>query len=263
MEKKQSASKTFFNVLKYIINNNALWRVPLVLGNAFLFHFFVTFLGRTTKKKLFNGKQILLFPNCNISSMLIYAKLPDEDEIMLLRKRADNETVFLDIGANVGLYSIALADKVGDVIAFEPHPFTASRCRKNFSINNLSENNVKEIALSSRSEKIFFSDYGGSSTVNKIVEQSENTIEVQAMTLDEFASLNNFSKEIKYLMKIDVEGFELEVLKGAQNFLKDYNIEAIVFECFGHQKELVSVILEKHGFKISRLSTNNYYAVKG
>lgn len=263
MEKKQSISKTIFNVSKYIIDSNEIWRVPFVFVYSFIFHFFVTFLGFTIKKKLFNGKQILLFPSCNVSSMLIYTKLPDKDEIMLLRNLADKKTTFFDIGANVGFYSIALSDKVGDIIAFEPHPFSASRCKKNFAINNLDENNVKEIALSSQSGKIFFSDYGSSSTVNKIVERSENTIEVQAMTLDDFVSSNNFSKNTKYLLKIDVEGFESEVFKGAQNFLNDHVITAIVFECFDQQKKPVLAMLEKCGFKVEKLSTNNYYAIKG
>ena len=248
--------------MKYISDNNKIWRVPFVLFNSFLFHFIVTFLGHTIKRKLFNGNRMFLFPGCNISSMLIYAKLPDKEEIMLLRGLADKKTIFFDIGANVGLYSIALADKVGDVIAFEPHPFTASRCRKNFSLNNLDLNNVKEIALGSQSGKAYFSDYGSSSTVNKIVMQPMDAIEVKVMTMDEFIAVNKYSEKEKYLVKIDVEGFEADVLSGSNNFLQNYNIKAIVFECFGDQKKPVTSILEKYGFKIKRLSTNNYYATK-
>lgn len=262
MEKKESIIKTVFSVLKYIVDNNPIWRVPLVLCNTFLFHLFVTFLGQTRKKKLFNGKQVLLYPGCNISSMLIYTEIPDREEIMLLRKLVDKEMIFFDIGANIGFYSIALSDKVGDVIAFEPHPFTASRCRENFIINGLNGDNVKEVALGSRNEKKSFSDYGGSSTINSFVEKSANTIEVQTTTLDEFVFSNNFSKELKYLVKVDVEGFELDVLEGAQDFLRNYNIKAIVFESFDNQKKLVSDMLEKNGFKVGRLSTNNYYATK-
>ena len=80
------------------------------------------------------------------------------------------KTVFLDIGANIGSYSVSMMDICDEVIAFEPHPYTSKRCKMNYLLNDVPESNIKQLALSNEVGKIHFSDYGGSSTVNHIVE---------------------------------------------------------------------------------------------
>ena len=168
--------------------------------------------------------------------------------------------MFLDIGANIGSYSVSMMDICDDIIAFEPHPYTAKRSKMNFLLNNFEESKVKQIALSNESGKIYFSDYGGSSTVNHIID-STNGIEVDVTTLDDFIIQNNFSEEKNYIIKVDVEGFEQQVFEGGKNFLTTYNIKGIVFECFS--KDGVFDILSNYGFNtIEKLSENNYIARK-
>ena len=170
------------------------------------------------------------------------------------------KTVFLDIGANIGSYSVSMMDICDDIIAFEPHPYTAKRSKMNFLLNNFEESKVKQIALSNESGKIYFSDYGGSSTVNHIIDGT-NGIEVDVTTLDDFIIQNNFSEEKNYIIKVDVEGFEQQVFEGGKNFLTTYNIKGIVFECFS--KDCVFDILSNYGFNtIEKLSENNYIARK-
>ncbi len=64
-------------------------------------------------------------------------------------------------------------------------------------------------------------------------------------------------------MKIDVEGFEKEILLGARDFLMNYQISGIVFECFSSNQESVFEILKDYGFVfIKQLGKDNYFATK-
>jgi FkbM family methyltransferase len=196
--------------------------------------------------------------------MYAYTDIPEELEIKILRDTVKNKEagkfVFLDIGANIGSYSVSMMDICDEIIAFEPHPFTAKRCKMNFLLNNFNELNVKQLALSDEVGKIHFSDYGGSSTVNHILSDNSG-IEVEVTTLDKFVIDNNFSIDKDYIIKVDVEGFEEQVFKGGKNFLTNYNINAVVFECFS--KDNVFQVLKTCGFdNIKQLSKNNYCASK-
>jgi len=167
--------------------------------------------------------------------------------------------MFLDIGSNIGSYSVSMMDLCDDIIAFEPHPFTSKRSKMNFLLNNVDESKVKQLALSNEVGKIHFSDYGGSSTINHIIDSGG--IEVKVTTLDKFAEDNHFSVNDNYIIKVDVEGFEQQVFEGGKNFLTNFNIKGIVFECFS--KDGVFNVLKNYGYNnIKKLSENNYFATK-
>ena len=86
-------------------------------------------------------------------------------------------------------------------------------------------------------------------------------IEVAVTTLDKFIEDYNFSQDYHYILKVDVEGFEQQVFEGSKNFLMNYNIEGIIFECFARNK--VFKVLEDYGYiNIKKLSENNYFATK-
>ncbi len=198
-------------VLKYIIKKNKGLNIVKYLFIGVVFQFFKRVTNSIISKKMFNGKQLFLYPNCNVSSMYAYTDIPDKQEIEILRELLKSGGVFLDIGANIGSYSVSMMDICDEIIAFEPHPYTSKRCKMNFLLNGVSEDCVKQLALSDSVGTINFSDYGGSSTVNHIVKDNSG-IEVEVNTLDKFIIDNKFSKEKKYVLKIDVEGFEEEVL---------------------------------------------------
>lgn len=251
-------------VLKYIFKQNLGLNIIKYLFVGAIFQLFKRLTNSIISKKIFNGKSIFMYPNCNVSSMYAYTSIPDKQEINILRNIVKNgkahDFVFLDIGSNIGSYSVSMMDICADIIAFEPHPYTSKRCKMNFLLNNISENNVKQLALSDSIGKIHFSDYGGSSTINHIVNDNSG-IEVEVTTLDKFIEENNFLIENKYIIKIDVEGFEEQVLRGGANFLSNYNIKGIVFECFSQDK--VFEILKEYGYEdIKKLSENNYFATK-
>jgi len=251
-------------VIRYIIRKNKGLNIVKYLFFGVVFQIYKRATGNIVSKHIFNGKSLFLYPKCTISTMYAYTDIPDKEEVLVLRNLIENnkdkETIFFDIGANIGSYSVSIMDICKHIVAFEPHPYTSKRCKMNFLLNNFSEYDVKQLALSNEVGKIHFSDYGGSSTINHIINDSSG-IEVEVTTLDKFVSDNNFSKDNNYIIKVDVEGFEKEVFEGGKEFLKNYEIKGIIFECL--EENDVFDILNSYGYvNIQKLSENNYFATK-
>jgi FkbM family methyltransferase len=127
--------------------------------------------------------------------------------------------VVVDIGAHIGLYTIIASKRVGPngkVVAIEADPSVLNILNKNIKLNNLTNvtpvNNIvysKEMELGLAEYNKMFSDGDGKS------ETKDKTKVVHVNTLDNLLQQNEI-KEINWI-KIDVEGAELEVLKGAHN----------------------------------------------
>lgn len=241
-------------VLKFIYQNNKGLFIIKYLFLGCLYFLFKNVYKYPFAIRIFNGKKIFQFPESPISSFFSYTKIPDNKEITLLRsvvKSTEKPITFLDIGANIGSYSICMMDVCKKVIAFEPHPISACRCKMNFLLNDCDENQVHQIALGSNNGTTRITDYGNSSTINQITELG--AIKVGIRTLDYVTR----TSDDYFLIKIDVEGFEKEVLKGMVNLLKQNHVIGILFESFD-QKAIE--FLNNNGFKsIQKVSTNNYY----
>lgn len=117
----------------------------------------------------------------------------------------------LDVGANVGIYALLMSEQASiSVEAFEPHPETAKTLARNVALNDRSNIRMHQLALSDHQGKLFFTDKS-ESTINQVCAQSDNCIEVGVVSADTFCEKLGLSPKI---VKIDVEGHELEVLKG-------------------------------------------------
>lgn len=247
-------------VFKYVWSENRGLGKFIYLFKGVCFQLFKRITARTISQKIFNGQQIFLFPKCNVSSSFAYTKIPDRSEILLLRSLVNENTVFLDIGANVGSYSVCLSDICSEIYAFEPHPFTSKRCKMNFLLNNIDESRVILLALSDINGNVYFSDNGSSSTVNCIVPVNSG-LEVNSMRLDDFVESKSFPDGSEFLLKVDVEGFEKKLFRGAERFLKTAKIQGIIFESF--QSEEVISMLKDIGFNsFKQISRNNFFATR-
>ena len=157
--------------------------------------------------------------------------------------------VFVDIGANIGKYSILMAKNRWQVYSFEPVKSTLDRLKLNALVNGVNDNiNIYHTALGDRSsrEMIYFDrhNYTLASLVlkNKKLETCE---EVKIEKLDHILN-EQFDREV--IMKIDAEGFEYEVLKGAQDFIRK-NHPAIIIEIWQQNSEKVHNLLNGLGYK--------------
>ncbi len=131
---------------------------------------------------------------------------------------------FIDIGANIGLMSIfasKLVGKSGKVIAFEAHPVTFEWLRFNIELNEASNIEANAFALGKRNGNALIYDNwdinrGGASLVVKSENSEAHPVEIKV--LDELLDENTVPK----LIKIDVEGFELPVLQGAEQTIRKH-----------------------------------------
>ena len=164
---------------------------------------------------------------------------------------------FYDIGANIGLYSWLCRDLSSNrkILAFEPDP-------KNFQLLQMTKENSKikdinlfNIALSNRMETVSFqqdtltsatgmiSD-GQTPWIEKYLGQETNSIQVNTDYLDN----KTFKMHEPSLIKIDVEGHELEVIKGGEKRLSQ-NKPLLLIESFPPNLDRVVNFLTKLGYK--------------
>lgn len=254
--------KQIFHIFDYIIKNNSPLAVPYRLLLAFFYQGYKRLMKTTFSKRLFNGQKIFLYPNNRISSGFVYASHPDKLEIKALREIADQHSVFLDIGANIGAYSVLLMDKVKKLYAFEAHPETAKLCKMNFLLNGLPEDQVITSAVSNSNQPLYFSNLNDGDPLNTIVEKNQHAIEVPSTTLDQFMQNQRFDADTNFLLKIDVEGFEHQVLQGAAHFLKHFAVKAILLETFSDEQSAIQQQLEALGFKMKMISKHNLLAYR-
>lgn len=163
----------------------------------------------------------------------------EKDEEAFIKKFLKPGDILMDIGANIGLHSIfagTIVGHSGHVYAFEPTPTTFKRLKENIELNNL-ENIVTPINQGISSEngllKLNYSEDGhdawNSFTELQHIDLS-NSIEVQVSSLDSIIKQYNINESNISLIKIDVEGWEMNVLKGADDFLKNNMHTAFLIE---------------------------------
>ena len=125
------------------------------------------------------------------------------------------ETVFVDVGAHVGLYPLLAAPRVRQVVAFEADPYTAKALALNVVRSGATNVRTVPKAASDRVGAISFWQSSGtysSSLVQRADWITERRVEIQASTIDaELASI----PAADLVLKIDAEGAELDVLGGA------------------------------------------------
>jgi len=188
-----------------------------------------------------------------------------EEEISDYIKIYDNET-FVDIGANVGYYTLKIAKQYQSipikVIAIEAHPENYKALCKNIELNKFS--NIKAINTAVSDRKGIVTMYERKS-VNRIQPEwytiqptisgnqldKRYSIEVNSDTLD-----NILDKDKADFIKIDIEGAEVLALKGATNTLKQ--LRKIIVEVHGDNFDKVKQILETCNFKLEIISATGH-----
>jgi FkbM family methyltransferase len=143
------------------------------------------------------------------------------------------DDVFVDVGANVGSYTILASGEIGaKTISIEPVPSTFKFLKDNIALNNIGDLvEIHNIGLAGSNGLIKFT--GTHDTVNHVATNNDkkDLIEVKVDTLDNIIKARN-----PCLIKIDVEGYESEVLKGGSKVLKNPFLKALIVELNGSGK---------------------------
>jgi FkbM family methyltransferase len=252
-------------------------------------------LGKKRRDKLYKEKSLDFGAFCNIffrffrnrsndGSNLLRFNMPEHDFEFYCRNNKDDfniitihekdiidhfnpkeRDIVVDIGAHIGLYTIMASKHVGPngkIVAIEANPDNFEMLNRNVKLNQLTNVTNLNCAVYSRETKIklYLAGEGSNRTkYNTLIaeranEGKEKFVEVNADTLDHLMQLQGIS-EINWI-KIDVEGAEYEVLKGASNIIshsKDISLLIEVHNLSGSNSTLyghISQFLSLGNFKI-------------
>lgn len=178
-----------------------------------------------------DGTQLLYVDQFNsVTNIILDLGAYEEKELDLVRLNVPDDGVFFDIGANVGLFSLVIARAKRNAIihAFEPVPDTILTFQKNIDRNNIPHNRIRinPMAVGAKKGSTYITTDFHSSNYETSEETEQNHLKIDCITLDEYVSINDFPR-IDFI-KIDVEGKEYSVLKGAEFLLTKYKPNILV-----------------------------------
>ncbi len=206
--------------------------------------------------KTTNGYQLLIDPkrDSGVERSLHDTGTYEKGMLHFLNENLGEGDVFVDVGANIGLLSLHASKFVGEsgkVFAFEAHPETAKMLFENKALNQNQTIQLYPIALGADKGKVMIfddadSNRGGASIVRN--EINSEGFEVEMDRLDDILVPEILPK----IIKIDVEGYELNVLKGAVNTIH-FAKPVLLIEASDKKEvnaEIIAFLNQIHPYKI-------------
>lgn len=183
-----------------------------------------------------------------------------------LKKNLHSFKAFVDIGACIGEYCIWLASKGKSCYAFEPVPANFNGLMENIKLNKLNDQvHAFNCGLGRQNEQVFFEvmeTVTGSSHIDR-EKLSQNTLPIQICKLDEILTPEKVADQMPTIVKMDVEGMELEVLEGSKFFLQRMEDLRIIYEhSFSGAEQIKKLLLDRGDFKFLPLDKYNTMAFK-
>ncbi len=170
--------------------------------------------------------------SCGVSALVNAHGMYDFNNMLLIKRMLMDGGIFFDVGANVGSYSLIASEQPrARVFAFEPHPATFAALQANLERNG--RRNVTAIcaAVGALEGTLHISDTPGSSTTHIVGRGDPRAIAVPVVTLAGECGRRGIAPDI---VKIDVEGFEDDVLVGMKSALD--GVALLVVEINGLSK---------------------------
>lgn len=199
-----------------------------------------------------DGKILCHLHSAGASSVL-YANPPDFWEMRLWRELLDEGSLFLDVGSNVGSYAIWAGDCGASVWAFEPAPGAFQRLVENIRLNEF-DIRAHNVALGQDTGTMPFTV--GLDTTNRFALDNRHR-DVQRVEVDTIDQI--LGDRSARGVKIDVEGAEKLVLKGALGALREHRIDVLQIEwnamsqrTLGETREPIAALLTAAGYILFR-----------
>lgn len=244
-----------------------IFKLYTVLNTAnkmrFLVYYMLAVVYRITKQRLLKTMIIAVF-NIQYEVTVAYGELHTifhtnvlKDYMQLKEFIPAEDAICIDVGANIGSTALAWTHTLnkGKIYAIEPHPKTYLSLIRNIKLNEMEKIIIpRKLAIGAKSgeEVLFISDQGSMAMKPGNQKWRGGNIIVDAMTLDQFIKKEEIT-EID-ILKVDVEGFEEEVLAGAKNALGITN--RIVLEFHSPiLRESCEKIIANNGFEITEIGS--------
>jgi FkbM family methyltransferase len=214
-----------------------------------------------------NGGFLIAAPRGAAGALLFYLGNSEPESAGFISGFLKPGMVFFDVGAHIGEYTLIGSRGVGPtgaVHAFEAQPDTFALLKRNCATNRAENVKLNRAAVCERQGEVEF-DISAEPAMSSMaaavdVERKRARIRVPGITLDQYCQTHDTWPS---LLKIDVEGAELLVLRGAADLLRrpPGSAPAIIFECvnftyvrFGYDRETVVTYLNSFGYEVFRMA---------
>jgi FkbM family methyltransferase len=225
------------------------------------YHFLLSFLKISNDIFVIQGNKMFLD---SIDSLGVFGKGVHEPlTTELIKKEIKKGDIVLDIGANIGYYTLIFAKLVGEegkVYAFEPDPANFALLKKNVKINGYQNVILVDKAVSNKNGKTKLYISEKSCGLHRIydIHDGRKFIEIESVRLDDY--FKNYNGRIDWI-KIDIEGAEWAAIQGMPLLLeKNKNLKIVTefapifLKEYGIQPEEYLKLLQKYGFRIYNIN---------
>lgn len=232
--------------------------------------------GSLVERRIGDHRMVLDLDDPGISRLLLlYGVHEERPTAMFTRelervRRTVSEPLVVDVGANIGYYVLVEAAAIGErgtVFATEPVPATRRLLERNVAANGYADRvTIDDYAIGQAAgSRAFY--VGAASNRNRFVRDDapdrevEGAIDVDVVCLDEYVAAKGVGPEAVNAVRMDVEGFELEILRGMEGVLAAPGPLVVYLEVHpgiladSELKELVA-LLREHDFEIAAVESD-------
>ena len=208
------------------------------------------------KMRWYHRTYVMIYPNNDLSRALFISGTYEPNSLFVIKNMLSKGSVCFDIGANAGIFTLALSKWVGEqglIVAFEPSSREFPLLEETISLNRLSNVCLEKLAISNTTGtdqlNIAIDKHGGQNTLFKrfayegVDSGKTETVEVQ--TIDAYISEKKIPR--LDLIKLDIEGAELNAFLGAKQTLSTLR-PVLIFE-------VVRSALQKNGINLGEIES--------
>ncbi len=189
-------------------------------------------LGYSTVTRLANGARLKVYPNTAYSAAF-YTRWIERKDLLFIRAHADLAPTFVDVGANVGLFSASLFDRFSYFILIEPMRSCITALHETCALNPSVQSEIINVAVSDRPGIASFLDEGEFSTTSRIVtEPQAGRLPVESVAVETLDRLLREHHE-DFVVKVDIEGHEEQLFHGARKLFDARQVKLLMFERLG------------------------------
>ena len=209
-------------------------------------------LGTAVAVPFVDGTRLLIRPGMHGATGNVYVGLMEYEDMAFVLHLLRKGDAFLDVGANVGVYSILAAGRGANALAIEPVPATYEQLLDNIHLNRFHDRiDARNMGVGREPGELQFSTQTG--PTNHVLapgEAGDHAVTVAVDALDTIAA-----GWVPTMVKIDVEGFEANVIRGAAGLLAQDSLQAVLIELnglgvrYGFSDADIHAQLLKHGFR--------------
>lgn len=241
-----------FTKIRWLLSHELFRKSPLRVLRGVLSWEIIRILGRPRILKFDKNLRLYVEPNDGIGRQITYLGYHEPEYFEFLDSFLKPGMTFIDIGANIGAYTVYVAKRVGPnghVFAFEPDPENFQKLKVNAALNQFTNVSLFNNALFNQDGPIYIRWHPDSARRAVTHSKADSWSSAQAIRLDSL--LDRLPEVIDY-MKVDTPGHNLSVLEGAMEVLCTRPPKIIQLESINNKNE-VAALLRGNEYELFKL----------